>query len=136
MTPPIPAEPPATTTSATSFDETMRRLADIVRRLEAGELTLEESLGAFEQGIVLARDAQRRLNAAEARVDELLAVDAEGRAVSREMRRVRTRSARDWSMVVMPSALPVEIWERIWWSCAVRMRLRMAVVATMISMAG
>jgi hypothetical protein len=34
-------------------------------------------------------------------------------AVSREIRRNRTNSASDWSIVVIPSALPVEICDRI-----------------------
>jgi exodeoxyribonuclease VII small subunit len=66
-----------------SFEESIRRLAEIVKRLEEGELTLEESLGAFERGIALAREAQRRLDAAEARVDELIGVDEQGRPVTR-----------------------------------------------------
>lgn len=72
-----PAEPPA------SFEQAIHRLGEIVQRLEAGELTLEESLAAFERGVSLARDAQRRLDAAESRVEELLGVDDQGRAVTR-----------------------------------------------------
>jgi exodeoxyribonuclease VII small subunit len=68
-----------------SFEESIRKLGEIVQRLEEGELTLEESLGAFEQGIALARLAQRNLDAAEARVEELLGVDDQGRAVTRAM---------------------------------------------------
>ena len=63
-----------------SFEESIKNLADIVKRLEEGELTLEQSLQAFEQGVALARAAQARLDAAEARVDELLGVDEQGRA--------------------------------------------------------
>jgi exodeoxyribonuclease VII small subunit len=63
-----------------SFEESIKNLGDIVKRLEEGELTLEQSLQAFEQGVALARAAQARLDAAEARVDELLGVDEQGRA--------------------------------------------------------
>ena len=63
-----------------SFEESIKQLADIVKRLEDGELTLEQSLQAFEQGVALARAAQARLDAAESRVDELLGVDEQGRA--------------------------------------------------------
>ncbi len=72
-----PAEKPI------SFEDAIRRLGEIVKRLEEGELTLEESLEAFERGVALARDAQRRLAAAEARVDELLGVDEQGRPITR-----------------------------------------------------
>jgi exodeoxyribonuclease VII small subunit len=66
-----------------TFEDSIKRLGEIVQRLEAGELSLEESLKAFEQGIALARDAQKRLDAAEARVDELLGVDEQGRPSTR-----------------------------------------------------
>jgi exodeoxyribonuclease VII small subunit len=63
-----------------SFEDAIKQLGEIVKRLEDGELTLEQSLQAFEQGVSLARAAQARLDAAEARVDELLGVDDQGRA--------------------------------------------------------
>ena len=66
-----------------SFEQAIQHLGEIVQRLEAGELSLEESLAAFERGIVLARDAQRRLDAAESRVEELLGIDEQGRALTR-----------------------------------------------------
>ncbi len=66
-----------------SFEAAIEKLSEIVKRLEDGELDLEQSLRAFEQGIALARAAQRRLDAAEARVDELLGVDEQGRASTR-----------------------------------------------------
>ena len=77
------AEPNPPPDAPTSFEDAIRRLGEIVQRLEDGELTLEQSLQAFERGIALARDAQRRLDAAETRVDELLGVDEQGRAVTR-----------------------------------------------------
>jgi exodeoxyribonuclease VII small subunit len=69
----------------TSFEDAIKRLSEIVKRLEEGELTLEESLSAFERGISLARDAQQRLDAAEARVDELIGLDDRGNPVTRPM---------------------------------------------------
>lgn len=81
--PPAAASP---TDAPASFEESIRRLGEIVQKLEEGELTLEESLGAFETGVTLARDAERRLDLAEARVEELLSVDGQGRAVTKPMR--------------------------------------------------
>ena len=71
--------------SEASFEEAIKQLSDIVKRLEEGDLTLEQSLQAFEQGVALARAAQARLDAAEARVDELLGVDDQGRASTRPL---------------------------------------------------
>lgn len=68
-----------------SFEETIKKLGDIVRRLEEGDLSLEQSLTAFEQGVALVRAAQGRLDGAQARVDELLGVDDQGRASTRSM---------------------------------------------------
>ena len=62
-----------------SFEESVRRLGEIVERLEAGELPLEESIALFEQGIALSREAQARLDSAEKRVEQLLGFDENGR---------------------------------------------------------
>ena len=67
--------------SELSFEESTRRLADIVAQLESGELSLERSLALFEEGVRLARTAQTRLDHAEKRVEELLAIDAQGKPI-------------------------------------------------------
>ncbi|MBW6392573.1 MAG: exodeoxyribonuclease VII small subunit [Halomonas sp.] len=54
------------------FAATVERLEQLVERLESGELSLEGSLAAFEQGVRLTRDAQRRLDEAELRVRTLI----------------------------------------------------------------
>jgi exodeoxyribonuclease VII small subunit len=59
------------------FEEALGRLEDIVKRMEAGEMTLEESLKAFEEGIKLARICSRRLDEAERRVEMLLKQEEE-----------------------------------------------------------
>ena len=48
-----PGEQPTTT-----YEQAREELADVVRRLEAGGLTLEESLGLWERGEQLARLCQ------------------------------------------------------------------------------
>jgi exodeoxyribonuclease VII small subunit len=68
-----------------SFEDSTRRLAQIVTELEAGDLPLEHALALFEEGIRLSRSAQERLDRAERRVEELLGVDAEGRPILREL---------------------------------------------------
>jgi exodeoxyribonuclease VII small subunit len=46
----------------------MQELEALVDKLEQGDLTLEQSLAAFERGINLTRDCQQALDAAEQRV--------------------------------------------------------------------
>ncbi len=72
-------------TAEPSFEESVRRLSDIVEQLEEGDLPLEKSLELFEEGIQLARVSKARLDAAEKRVEELLAIDEDGNPVVREL---------------------------------------------------
>lgn len=60
-----------------NFEECLGRLEQIVAALEAGNLPLEESLKAFEEGITLARHCARYLDEAERRI-EILAKDETG----------------------------------------------------------
>jgi exodeoxyribonuclease VII small subunit len=64
--------------TALSFEQSMERLTSIVEELEGGDLSLEESLRFFEEGVRLARASQIRLDEAEARVEELLGIDENG----------------------------------------------------------
>ena len=61
-----------------SFEASAERLTTIVKELESGELSLEQSLQLFEEGVRVARQAQARLDAAEKRVDELLGTNTNG----------------------------------------------------------
>ena len=54
-----------------SFEELIESLEDRVRKLEAGELPLEQALKLFEEGIELTRDCHERLDAADRRIVEL-----------------------------------------------------------------
>ena len=54
------------------FEDALAELEGIVQRLEKGELPLEESLAAFERGMVLVRQLGDRLTQVEERVDVLL----------------------------------------------------------------
>ena len=51
-----------------SYEEARDELTEIVRRLEAGGVTLEESLALWERGEVLARTCQELLDGAKARL--------------------------------------------------------------------
>ena len=59
------------------FEDALARLEQIVHTLEAGNLPLEESLKAFEEGIALARHCAKYLEEAERRI-ELLTRDESG----------------------------------------------------------
>jgi exodeoxyribonuclease VII small subunit len=54
------------------FETAMRDLEDLVGRLEQGDLPLEESLAAFERGVMLTRTCQTALKEAEQKVEILL----------------------------------------------------------------
>ncbi|MFO8059021.1 MAG: exodeoxyribonuclease VII small subunit [bacterium] len=62
-----------------SFEPAMERLEELVGSLESGELSLEESLAAFEEGINLVRQCRDYLEGAKQRVEVLLSREgAEG----------------------------------------------------------
>ena len=54
------------------FEEAMARLEQIVHALEAGNLSLDESLRAFEEGTGLLRYCARRLEETERRIEILM----------------------------------------------------------------
>lgn len=58
--------------SAMSFEDALRALEDVVRRLETGEVPLEESIGLYERGEQLRRHCQARLDAAQARIEKIV----------------------------------------------------------------
>lgn len=55
-----------------TFETSLQELEKIVRKLEDGDLSLEESLKLFEDGVKLSRECQERLNQAERRIEVLL----------------------------------------------------------------
>ena len=59
-------------TNKNSFEESLTTLEKIVRELEQGDLSLEDSLKLFENGVKLSRECQERLNQAERRIEVLL----------------------------------------------------------------
>jgi exodeoxyribonuclease VII small subunit len=61
------------TETGLSYEKARDELADVVRRLESGGLTLEESLTLWERGEELADICQRWLDGARATLDEALA---------------------------------------------------------------
>ncbi len=62
------SEKPATI----DFEQSLEELENIVKRLETGELKLDDALSAFETGIRLSRECQSALQEAEQRVKTLV----------------------------------------------------------------
>lgn len=64
------------------FEKKLNRLEEIVQKMEKGELSLDESLKLFEEGVKLSRDCHGQLTNAEAQVKKLVSVDDKGNAVT------------------------------------------------------
>ncbi len=62
------------------FEDAFQKLESIVKRLEDGNLSLEESLKAFEEGVRLSRFCSKKLDEAEKKV-EILLKESDGRLV-------------------------------------------------------
>ncbi len=59
-------------TNTINFEKTFTELEDLVKKMEGGDLSLEESLKYFERGILLTKNCQQALNKAEQKVRILL----------------------------------------------------------------
>lgn len=66
------AESPADIASL-SFEDALRALEDVVRKLESGEVPLDDSITLYERGEALRKHCQARLDAASARIDKIVA---------------------------------------------------------------
>jgi exodeoxyribonuclease VII small subunit len=53
------------------FEAAMDELEEVVQRLDAGDVALEDSLEAFERGVRLVKLLHRRLDSVERRIEEL-----------------------------------------------------------------
>lgn len=74
-TPDKPGEPAI---SSLSFEAAMGELETIVRRLESGDVSLEESVVLYERGHALRAHCEARLAAAQARIEQV-SLGADGR---------------------------------------------------------
>ena len=64
-----------------NFEEKLRELEQLVTRMEDGNLGLEESLEAFENGVKLVKDCQQALEAAEQKVKVLTSAEGDTEAL-------------------------------------------------------
>ena len=56
-----------------TFEDALRALEEVVRRLESGEVPLDESISLYERGEKLRQHCQARLDAAQARIESIVA---------------------------------------------------------------
>lgn len=54
------------------FERSLARLEEVVRRLESPQLSLDEAMKLFEEGVTLSRECQKQLEEAEGKVEILL----------------------------------------------------------------
>ena len=66
-----------------SFEQALKSLEEIVRRLESGDVPLEESIDLYERGEQLRKHCQARLDAAQARIEKIVA-GPDGKAAGTE----------------------------------------------------
>jgi exodeoxyribonuclease VII small subunit len=55
-----------------SFEESLKKLETIVDKLEKGDMSLEDSLKLFEEGVGLSAACKKELEAAEGKVETLI----------------------------------------------------------------
>jgi exodeoxyribonuclease VII small subunit len=55
-----------------NFESSLKKLEEIVSKLEDGDISLEDSVKSFEQGIGLVKECQKQLSDAELKVKKLL----------------------------------------------------------------
>lgn len=80
----IPAKPASMTQEMPeigqmSFEQALAALEDVVRRLEGGEVALDESIDLYERGEKLRKACQARLDAAQERIEKIV-TSADGKA--------------------------------------------------------
>jgi exodeoxyribonuclease VII small subunit len=63
------------------FEKSLIRLEEVVKRMESPDLSLDEAMKLFEEGVTLSRECQKQLEEAEGRV-EILLKTADGKIVA------------------------------------------------------
>lgn len=69
------------------FESALEELQRVVEQLESGELSLEDSLAAFEKGVGLVRFCNQKLTEVEKKI-EMLVRDKEGKLELKELTRL------------------------------------------------
>ncbi len=77
-----------------SFEKALEKLEKVVEELEAGDLSLDDSLKKYEEGIKLARACQQKLDKAKQRIEEL-EKDASGKFKKKTFQEKREKTQDD-----------------------------------------
>ena len=75
-----------------SFEANLEKLQIAVKKLESGELSLEDALKQFEEGVKLSHDCQALLSAAEQKVELLVNISPDGKSQTQGFTPTSTRS--------------------------------------------
>lgn len=89
------AEPEQLAADNETFEKQLERLESIVRQLEKGEISLEDSLKVFEEGVRLARLCSARLDEIQGKV-EILLDQEHGEPLTKPLN-AGSANASDWS---------------------------------------
>jgi exodeoxyribonuclease VII small subunit len=66
------------------FEKKLARLEEIVQKMEKADLSLEDSLKFFEEGVRLSRECQGQLADAENKVKILMGLDDQGKPITKD----------------------------------------------------
>ncbi len=66
------------------FEEALEKLELIVKQLERGELSLDESLENFAEGVILSKKCLSKLNNAQQQIDKILS-DEQGKIIEKPL---------------------------------------------------
>ena len=58
--------------SKNTFEESLKKLEKIVKKLEDGNINLDDSIKSFEEGVALVKECQKQLSEAEIKIQTLL----------------------------------------------------------------
>ncbi len=54
-----------------NFEDALRQLEDIVRKLESGDVPLDQSIALYEKGEALRQTCQKRLDSAQVKIEKI-----------------------------------------------------------------
>ena len=66
------------------FEKKLKRLEDLVLKMEEGKLSLEETVKNFEEGVKLSRQCQKELMEAEQKVKVLMGIDEDDKVLTKD----------------------------------------------------
>jgi exodeoxyribonuclease VII small subunit len=69
-----------------NFEKKLSRLEEVVEKMEDGDISLDESLKLFEEGVKLSKECNAELTQAEQKVKQLLGVDENGQPITKEFK--------------------------------------------------